>query len=171
LKRKNQVVELRRRYVFEMASKGKSQSEIARTLQVHESTISNDLDYLREESKQNIQKYIDSILPLEYEKTLAGLNGIIKEMWSASEKAGQEDNTKEKVLALSLAKEIYSMKLDLLSNVSTVETAMKFISDYKNNNRELVQKRIVQNPENFTSKLPNYIIEETTTATTTNKVF
>jgi hypothetical protein len=63
------------------------------------------------------------------------------------------------------------MKLDLLSNVSTVETAMKFISDYKNNNRELVQKRIVQNPENFTSKLPNYIIEETTTATTTNKVF
>ena len=70
-----------------MVSKGKSQSDIARTLQVAESTISNDLDYLGEESKQNIQKYIDNILPLEYEKTLAGLTAILKEMWSASEKA------------------------------------------------------------------------------------
>jgi DNA-binding NarL/FixJ family response regulator len=42
LNRKHEVVELRRRYVFEMVSKGKSQADIARTLQVAESTISND---------------------------------------------------------------------------------------------------------------------------------
>jgi hypothetical protein len=167
LKRKNQVVELRRKYVFEMVSKGKSQAEISRTLQVHESTISNDLDYLQNQSKQNIQEYIDNILPLEYEKTLAGLTAILKEMWTASDKAGEKEDTKEKVLALSLAKEVYSMKLDLLSNVSTLETAMKFISDYKN--RELVQKRIAQNPEICASEFSDNIIEEKekTTATAT----
>jgi hypothetical protein len=61
--------------------------------------------------------------------TLVGLTAILKEMWSASEKA--DIDIRERVLALSLAKEVYSMKLDLLSDVSTVEAAMKFISDYK----------------------------------------
>jgi hypothetical protein len=73
-------------------------------------------------------------LPLEYEKTLTGLTTILKEMWIASEKA---QDTKEKVLTLLLTKEIYSMKLDLLSNVSTVEAAMKFIADYKEENKQI----------------------------------
>jgi predicted transcriptional regulator len=166
LKRKNQVIELRRKYVFEMASKGDSQVEIARKLQVHESTISNDLDYLREESTQNIRKYIDKILPLEYDKTLAGLTAILKEMWTASEKAGQD--TREKVLALSLAKEIYSMKLDLLSNVSTVEAAMKFISEYKIK----LQQQQDNQEEQISSPLTAVTETEVEpTTTTTNQVF
>jgi DNA-binding NarL/FixJ family response regulator len=39
-------VEWRTRQVFELSSKGQSQTEIARTLQISESTISRDLDYL-----------------------------------------------------------------------------------------------------------------------------
>ncbi|MFL6399567.1 MAG: helix-turn-helix domain-containing protein [Nitrososphaeraceae archaeon] len=52
-------VEWRRRQVFELSSKGQSQTEIARTLQISESTISRDLDYLREQAKTNIKRYID----------------------------------------------------------------------------------------------------------------
>jgi hypothetical protein len=52
-------VEWRRRQVFEMASKGQNQIEIARTLQISESTISRDLDYLRQQSKNSMRKYID----------------------------------------------------------------------------------------------------------------
>ena len=50
-------VEWRRRQVFELSSKGLSQVEIARKLQIHESTISRDIDYLKEQSKENIRKY------------------------------------------------------------------------------------------------------------------
>jgi hypothetical protein len=170
LKRKNQVIEIRRKYVFEMASKGDSQVEIARKLQVHESTISNDLDYLREESTQNIRKYIDKILPLEYEKTLAGLTAILKEMWAASEKAGQQD-TREKVLALSLAKEIYDMRINLLTNASTLDLAMKFISEYKEEGKhehEFTDKKSVMQQQESTS---NQITEQETTNNTTNQVF
>jgi DNA-binding NarL/FixJ family response regulator len=46
---KMQQVEWRRRLVFELSSKGQSQTEISRTLQISESTISRDLDYLREQ--------------------------------------------------------------------------------------------------------------------------
>src|SRR6266516_3136208 len=95
--KKDVVIEMRRRYVFDLASKGQNNASIARTLKVSEPTISRDMDYLQNQSKQNIQKYIDKILPLEYEKTLSGLTAILNEMWIASDKAGQE-NTKEKVL-------------------------------------------------------------------------
>ncbi|MFL6434315.1 MAG: sigma factor-like helix-turn-helix DNA-binding protein [Nitrososphaeraceae archaeon] len=40
-------LEWRRRQVFELNSDGQSQTEISRILQISESTISRDLDYLR----------------------------------------------------------------------------------------------------------------------------
>jgi hypothetical protein len=49
----------------------------------------------------------------EYEKCLVGLTAITKEAWNTV--ANTEDR-REKVQALSLAKECYSMKLDLLTN-------------------------------------------------------
>ena len=78
-------LEWRRRQVFELSSKGYSQTEIARTLQISESTISRDLDYLRDQSKSNIKQYIDKRLPEEYEKCLVGLNPITKEAWNTSQ--------------------------------------------------------------------------------------
>jgi hypothetical protein len=41
-----------------------------------------------------------------------GINSILKEGWNTSQQV--ETNKKEKIHALSLAKECYSMKLDLL---------------------------------------------------------
>jgi predicted transcriptional regulator len=99
-------VEWRRRQLFELSSKGQSQTEIARTLQISESTISRDLDYLREQAKTNIKRYIDERLPEEYEKCLVGLNTITKEAWNT---ANQTEDRREKIQALSLAKECYSI--------------------------------------------------------------
>jgi hypothetical protein len=118
-------VEWRRRQVFELSSKGYSQVEIARRLQIHESTISRDLDFLREESKHKIRKYIEEKLPEEYEKCLVGLTAIQREAWNA---ADQTQDTREKIQALSLAKDCYGMKLELLTNATVVDDTMRFIS-------------------------------------------
>jgi len=117
-------VEWRRRQVFELSSKGLNQVEIARRLQIHESTISRDLDYLREQSKENIRKYVDERLPEEYEKCLVGLTAIQKEAWTAAERT---EDTREKMQALSLAKECYGMKLELLTNATVVDDAIRFV--------------------------------------------
>ena len=69
-----QQIEWRRSQIFELSSKGHSQSEIARILQIDKSIISRDSSYLREQSKQNIRKYIDERLPEEYEKCLVGIS-------------------------------------------------------------------------------------------------
>ena len=121
-------VEWRRRQVFELSSKGLSQVEIARKLQIHEYTISRDIDYLREQSKENIRKYLEERLPEEYEKCLVGLTAIQREAWSAAEKT---QDTREKIQALSLAKDCYGMKLELLTNATVVDDAMRFASAHR----------------------------------------
>src|ERR687884_1047783 len=118
-------VEWRRAKVLEMLSKGDSQSEIAKTLQVDLSVISRDVYFLRQQAKDNIKKYIDERLPEEYEKCLVGLNAITREAWNT---AYNSEDKREKIQALSLAKDCYSMRLDLLTNATVVDDAIRFVS-------------------------------------------
>jgi hypothetical protein len=119
-------VEWRRTKVLELLSKCNSQLDIAKTLQVDLHIISRDVYCLRHQAKDYIKKYIDDTMPEEYEKCLVGLNAITKEAWSIAQST--EDN-REKIHPLSLAKECYSMKLDLLTNVTVVDDAIRFVSD------------------------------------------
>jgi hypothetical protein len=124
-----QIIEWRRAEVMELLSKGESnQSEIIRILQVDKSIICRDIAYLRQQAKANIKKYIDERLPEEYEKCLVGLNAITKEAWNTSQ---QTEDSREKIQALSLAKDCYSMKLDLLTNANVVDEAIRFVSSQK----------------------------------------
>jgi hypothetical protein len=119
-------VEWRRDKILELMCKGNSQTEIAGILNVHLSIISRDLSYLRFQLKQNIKKYIDEILPEEYEKRMVGLTSVSREAWTKPSKA---EDKREKLQALSLAKECYSMKLELLTNATVVEDTIRFIND------------------------------------------
>ena len=121
----NSSLEWRRSKVQELSSQGYNQSEISRILQISQPTINRDITYLRQQAKSNIKKYIDERLPEEYEKCLVGLNAITKEAWNT---ANNTEDKREKIQALSLAKECYSMKLDLLTNATVVDDAIRFIS-------------------------------------------
>src|ERR671939_1043652 len=119
-------VEWGRAKVLELLSKGDSQSEITKMLQVDLSIISRDVYFLRQQAKDNIKKYVDERLPEEYEKCLVGLTAITKEAWNT---AANTDDKREKIQALSLAKECYSTKLDLLTNATVVDDAIRFVCD------------------------------------------
>jgi predicted transcriptional regulator len=126
----NNSVEWRRSKVQELASHGYNQSEISNILQISQPTINRDITYLRQQAKNNIKRYIDERLPEEYEKCLVGLNAIIKEAWNT---AHNTEDKREKIQALSLAKECYSMKLDLLTNDTVVDDAIGFV--FKSNEK------------------------------------
>ena len=85
--------------------------------------------FLRQQAKDNIKKYIDERLPEEYEKCLVGLNAITKEAWNTAHNA---EDKREKIQALSLAKDCYSTKLDLLTNAKVVDDAIRFVSNRSN---------------------------------------
>ena len=83
------------------------------------------MSYQSRQSKQNIRKYIHEWLPEEYEKCMVGLTAILREAWTRSQ---QTDGSREKIQALSLAKQCYSMKLELLTNTTVVGDVIKFVS-------------------------------------------
>src|SRR5947208_3661162 len=118
-------IDWRRSKVQELSSQGHSQREIAQILQVSNGTVNRDLSYLRQQAKDNIKRYIDERLPEEYEKCLVGLTAILREAWNTSQ---QEEERRGKIQALSLAKECYSMKLDLLTNATVVDDAIRFVA-------------------------------------------
>ncbi|MFL6322445.1 MAG: hypothetical protein ACJ72Q_18485, partial [Nitrososphaeraceae archaeon] len=122
-------IEWRRSKVAELDSQGHSQPEISRILQVSIGTINRDISILRQQAKEKIKKYIDERLPEEYEKCLVGLNAITKEAWNTAQNT---EDRREKIQALSLAKECYSMKLDLLTNATVADDAIRFVSARSN---------------------------------------
>jgi hypothetical protein len=136
---------------MELLSKGESnQSEIARILQVDKSIICRDIAYLRQQAKTNIKKYIDERLPEEYEKCLVGLTAITKEAWNT---AHDPECKREKIQALSLAKECYSMKLDLLTNATVVDDVIRFVSRKSKENGESTHS---SNEDDKEAREPDY---------------
>jgi hypothetical protein len=64
---------------------------------------------------------------------LVGLTAITKEAWNTTH---DPEYKREKIQALSLAKECYSMKLDLLTNATVVDDAIRFVSQKSKGNTE-----------------------------------
>jgi predicted transcriptional regulator len=150
MEQQHEQVQWRRDKVQELCRKGYSQREISQTLQVGLATVNRDLSYLRNQAKTNIKKYIDERLPEEYEKCMVGLSAITKEAWSTAE---HTQDRREKIQALSLAKECYSMKLDLLTNATVVDDSIRFVSQ-KSKDKEEIKSSTKGDKEE--SKEPDY---------------
>jgi Trp operon repressor len=160
-------IQWRRDKVQELCSKGYSQREISQTLQIGLATVNRDISYLRNQAKANIKRYIDERLPEEYEKCLVGLTAILREAWTASQ---QTEDKREKIQALSLAKECYSMKLELLTNAAVVDDAIRFVSSNKSIDK--AQSTDNSNEGDKESGEPDYDEEEEETVEiTVNQVF
>ena len=150
----NSNLEWRRSKVQELASQGHNQSEISRILQISQPTINRDIAFLRQQAKDNIKRYIDERLPEEYEKCLIGLTAITKEAWNT---ANDTEDKREKIQALSLAKDCYSMKLDLLTNATVVDDAIRFLSQQF---KEKIKSVIDSNEDDKESNEPDYDEDE-----------
>jgi hypothetical protein len=143
-------------------------------LQVGLATVNREVSYPRNQVKTNIKKYIDESLPEAYERCLVGLNAITKEAWNT---AHNTEDKREKIHALSLAKECYSMKLDLLTNATVVDDAMRFETSQKS--KENLKSSNGNECDKEESKQPDYDDkdrlekeqEEEAGETTVNQVF
>jgi len=112
-------------------------------------------------------------LPEEYKKCLVGLTAITKEAWNSAQST---QDKREKMQALSLAKDCHSMKLDLLTNATVVEDAIRFVSQKSKpppNNIDEDEKEESNEPDYDEGKdqLEEEQGEETGEITTTNQIF
>jgi DNA-binding transcriptional regulator LsrR (DeoR family) len=121
-----QRLQWRRDKVREYSIKGYNQRDIAAELQIPLMNVNRDLKYLRQQAKANIQHYIDEDLPLKYQNCLNTLDMIVKEMWSID----PEDN-RELMQSRTLIKECCAMQIELLSNATVIDRAVKFVDRHR----------------------------------------
>src|ERR1051325_7965076 len=89
----------RRGKVMELSSQGNNQTTISQIMQVSLGTVNSDLQWLRQQSKINIQKYNDQ-LPHEYDKCMLALTLLLKEAFDISHEP--EIERRERLQSLSL---------------------------------------------------------------------
>jgi hypothetical protein len=100
------------------------QVEIARELQVSEASISSDMQYLRNQAKESIKEYATEYLPEQYQVCLTALDTILKHAFDILETS---DDNREKLQAMELFKDTHLVKLELLSNATTIDSALNYI--------------------------------------------
>jgi transposase len=136
LSTKTDQLEWRRSKAVELRAKGLSYQEIAHELQVSKASIVSDIQYLREQAKQYIKEYVTEHLPEQYQVCLTALDKIIKRAFDILETT---DDNREKLHAMELFKDTHLVKLELLSNATTIDSALHYI---RNKQQEQHQKRL-----------------------------
>jgi IS30 family transposase len=109
--------------VVEMRARGMSQTEIARELQVSKASISLDMQYLRNQAKESIKEYVTEHLPEQYQICLTALDTILKHAYEILETS---DDNREKLQAMELFKDTHLIKLELLSNATTIDSSLNY---------------------------------------------
>jgi predicted transcriptional regulator len=61
--KKGKMVDWRRNKVQQLLVRGYSQWNVAEELQIDQSTVSRDIQYLRQQAQKNLQKHIQQKLP------------------------------------------------------------------------------------------------------------
>ena len=125
MQQRQKHIDWRRDKVLELSVKGHNQTNISKILNIHKSTINRDIEYLRTIAKENLKQHIEDRLPFEYEQCLQGITQIIQHVWMLSEKS--DNSIKEKLHSLSLAKDCYLIKMDLLTNSHLLKDVIEFV--------------------------------------------
>jgi hypothetical protein len=119
--------------------------DVAEELQIDQSTVSRDIQYLRQKAQENLHKHIQQKLPEEYQRCLTGMNQVLKLSWQITnnntKQSGQEYNENSNTIttgddrtrlqALSLINDCYKYIMDLTTNGVVITDAIKFVQTNK----------------------------------------
>lgn len=124
--------------IISLYSKGLTQSEIASEIGIDQSTVSRELQFIKQEAKKKIEKYLNEDILFEYLRYIAGSNEVTRHLWELVE---NEENTKEKMNALSLLMQCYNKRLEMLiGGPESYMNAKKSVSEIK------FQEKVDSNP-------------------------
>jgi hypothetical protein len=120
-----EALEWRRSQVLEYSSEGYSIREIAQKLQVGKSAIGRDIQFLRKQAQNNLQKHIHEVVPEEYQKCMIGMKRNLKQVLGIGEAAS---DPRVKLEARRIANDCYRYIMDLCTNVGVVGEALRYVS-------------------------------------------
>ena len=134
LTKKQEALLWRRNKVLQMSMAGMSQMDIADALKISQGSVSLDISYIKEESREQLQSVITDIIPLQWRRTRMALQFIEREalqLW----KNAQNDTMK--MHALALFSDTYQKEFELCANSTVLDEAIKFVST--NNMKQVLE--------------------------------
>jgi hypothetical protein len=112
----------RRTIVLEKLSKGWSQAQIAKELQLHPSTISLDVQYLKERSRNELKTHLTERLPFEHARVTNGINDLLKKTHEILDKT---TDPKMQLQTISVLTGLYSTVMSLATDAGIIEQSLK----------------------------------------------
>jgi hypothetical protein len=130
------AIEWRRNAVFSKLAKGYSQADIAKELQLHPSTISLDVQYLKEQAQRELRVHIKEVLPFEYSRAITGINDLLKR---ATEMLERTTDPQMRLKTMTLVMELYRSVMSMATDRGVVESAMKMVKGLESQNKSEVK--------------------------------
>lgn len=123
------AIQWRRDIILQKLSQGYSQSEIARELRLHPSTISLDCQFLRLQSAQNLQEHIEERIPMRYAEVNEGLKLLLRKAWQIINNPNSK--TSEILSAITSVANVYDKWLTVSTDEKTILQAINWINKKK----------------------------------------
>jgi hypothetical protein len=117
-------IDLRRGKVLELLSKGETnQSEIAKILGVSPALISIDIQFLKEQARDNLRTHLQERLPFEHARTMTGLNNLLKRTSNILDKT--TNDPKLQLQVISVLANLYAGIMSLATDGGIIKRAME----------------------------------------------
>lgn len=120
-----QQIDWRRSRTLELASQGYTEREIASRLQVNCATTHRDLAFLRKQAQQNLEHHIHQVIPEMYQRGITGMQLNLKRALEIGESSS---DPKVKLDSIRIANDCHRFIMDLCTNASVVNDALKFVT-------------------------------------------
>ena len=124
-KMKQRELDWRRSQVLELSSEGYSQREIAARLQLDAAAVNRDIQFLRQQAQDSLQNHIHEVIPMEYQKCMAGMKSNLRE---TLEIAATVSDPRVKLQARAIVSDCYKFILDMSTNAGIVSDALKYVT-------------------------------------------
>ena len=137
-------------------------------MQIPRPTITKDIQYLRNQDKENLQNHVQERLPQEYENCMTGINRVLRLTWEIAEKPTDD---KTRLQAFAQLNEGYKFKMDLTTNGIVVTDAIKYVQgqmDHLNKSEKALPQDIKQKEDKEPEQQEEEDIEQ---QKTTNGIF
>ena len=131
-------IELRRSKCLELLSKGHSQNDISKILNVSPALISLDIQFLKEQARANLRFHLQEKLPFEHSRALTGLNDLLKKA------NGILDNAKDPKLQLNtinVLANLYAGILTMATDGNIIQQAMDRVEELEDIKRGKFETR------------------------------
>jgi IS30 family transposase len=123
------AIQWRRDIILQKLSQGYSQSEIARELRLHPSTISLDCQFLRNQAAANLQEHIEERIPMRYAEVNEGLKLLLRKAWQIINNPNSK--TSEILSAITSVANVYDKWLTVSTDEKTILQAINWINKKK----------------------------------------